>query len=248
MVKRVVALVAVVACVAVVVAYQATRPARAPADPRPFVPSPGFFLDFSPSFRTSVADAYYLQMMQYYGTFHGEAAKLGSLAAMSDLVTTLSPRFTTAYYFAAFALVDTGHPELGYGLLKKGFRENPDNWQFPILLGFFAYHYGFGENPSLEAARWYQRATDIPGSPDYVSRLAAILAGKGGDAEKAILLWGQVYAQGDKYSKKKAVDGLDRILPADKEARMKAVAPLYRTMPAAEFEALIAELFKEYVT
>ena len=106
--------------------------------------------------------------------------------------------------------MDTGHPELGYALLKKGFKENrdrPDSWQFPILLGFFAYHYGFGDDKSLEAAKWYQKAAAIPGSPDYVDRLAAVLLGKGGETEKAILLWGQVYAQGDKYSRKKAVDG-----------------------------------------
>ncbi len=247
MLGRVGAVVAIVACAGVIVAYQVTRPGSAPANPRPFVPSPGFFLDFSPSFRTSIADAYYLQMMQYYGTFHGQEAKLGSLKAMSDLVTELSPKFTTAYYFAAFALVDTGHPELGYELLKKGFEKNPRSWQFPVLLGFFAYHYGFGDNPSLEAARWYQTAASLPESPDYVARLAAVLAGEGGDLGKAILLWGQVYAQGDKYSKQKAVAGLERVLPADKEARMRALAPLYETMPRADADALVAELFREYV-
>jgi len=245
-IRRIIVVLVVVICAAGVVTYQATRPARASGNPNPFVPSPRFFLDFSPSFRTSIADAYYLNMMQYYGTYHGKAAKLGSLAAMSDLVTSLSPRFTTAYYFAAFALVDTGHPELGYALLKKGFKENPDNWQFPILLGFFAYHYGHGQARSLEAADWYQKAAALPGSPDYVDRLAAVLLGKGGETEKSILLWGQVYAEGDKYSRKKAVDGLDRILPDDKTERMKAVAPLYGSMPRAEFEALIAELFKGY--
>ncbi len=246
MFKRLIAVLVVVACAAGVVMYQAMQPAKVVGNPRPFVPSPRFFLDFSPSFRTSIADAYYLSMMQYYGTYHGKAAKLGSLKAMSDVVTSLSPKFTTAYYFAAFALVDTGHPELGYALLQKGFRENPDNWQFPILLGFFAYHYGFGEDGSLEAAKWYQEAAALPGSPDYVSRLAAVLLGKGGETEKAVLLWGQVYTQGDKYSRKKAVDGLNRILPGAKTERMKAVAPLYGTMPKAEFETLIAELFASY--
>jgi hypothetical protein len=245
-VRRLIAIAVVVLCALGVVTYQATRPAKVAGNPRPFVPSPRFFLDFSPSFRTSIADVYYLNMMQYYGTYHGDAAKLGSLKAMSDVVTELSPKFTTAYYFAAFALVDTGHPELGYALLKRGFRENPDNWQFPILLGFFAYHYEFGENPTLEAAEWYRTAAAMPGSPDYVSRLAAVLLGKGGEAEKAILLWGQVYAQGDKYSRDKAVAGLDRILPNDKEARMKAVAPLYGTMAQDEFDQLVAELFRGY--
>ncbi len=40
--------------------------------------------------------------------------------------------------------------------------------------------------------------------------------------------------------------GCERILPEDKTARMKALAPLYQTMPKDEFEALIAELFKGY--
>ncbi len=246
MLRRVVVMLIVVLCAAGVVTYQATRPAKASGNPSPFVPSPRFFLDFSPSFRTSIADAYYLSMMQYYGTYHGKAAKLGSLAAMSDLVTSLSPRFTTAYLFAAFALVDTGHPELGYALLQKGFKANPEDWQFPIVLGFFAYHYGFGQDKSLEAAEWYQQAAALSGSPDYVSRLAAVLLGKGGETEKSILLWGQVYVEGDKYSRKKAVDGIDRILPDEKEARMKAVAPLYGTMAQDEFDSLIAELFKGY--
>ncbi len=60
-------------------------------------------------------------------------------------------------------------------------------------------------------------------------------------------MWGQAYLAGDKYARQKAVDGLERILPKEKEARMKAVAPLYDTMPKADFDALIAELFKDYV-
>ncbi len=60
-------------------------------------------------------------------------------------------------------------------------------------------------------------------------------------------MWGQVYAAGDKYSRQKAVDGLDSILPKEKEARMKALAPLVGTMPKAELDQLIAELFKGYV-
>ena len=59
-------------------------------------------------------------------------------------------------------------------------------------------------------------------------------------------MWGQVYADGDKYVRQKAVDDLERILPDDKEARMKALAPLVDTMPKDEFDQLIAELFKGY--
>lgn len=247
MLRRVLVVLVMLACAAGVVAHQATRPAKAPANPRVFVPSPRFFQDFSPGFRTSIADLYYLQMVQYYGEHVSGDGRLDSLPAMAELVTSLSPQFTRAYLFSAFALIDAGRVDVAYDLLQKGFEENPDDWHFPAYLGFFAYRYGAGEGKNLAAARWYQEASEIPSSPDYLRRLAAALLAKGGEQKKAVLMLGQAYLAGDKYARQKAVDGLANVLPEDKEARMKAVAPLYETMPKAEFEALIAELFKDYV-
>ena len=247
MLKHAAGVVLLLLCAAAVIAYQATQAERAPAGAHVFVPSPAFFLDFSPSFRTTIADAYYLQMVQYYGE-HLKSGALESMPAMVDLVTNLSPHFKRAYIFGAFALTDAGRPDLSIKLLEKGFAANPDDYVFPAFLGYFAYQYGTGSKQENDAAgsRWYQRAAAIPGSPPYLLRLAAVLAGKGGDLEKAVTMWGQVYAADDKYSRQKAVAGLDRIMPKDKAARMKAVAPLYETMPKADFEALIAELFKGY--
>jgi hypothetical protein len=245
--RRALLVVFVLACAVGVVAYQVTRPERAPAGARVFVPSPAFFDDFSPSFRTSIADAYYLMMVQYYGEHVTGDGKLDSLPAMADLVAALSPHFTRAYLFSAFALVDAGRPQLGYALLKKGFEANPDDWRFPAYLGFFAYRYGEGDDKDLWASRWYEKAAAIAGSPSYIPRLAAVLAGRGGDEEKAILMWGQAYLAGDKYVRQRAVRELDKLLPEEKGARMKAVAPLYDTMPEAEFNALVAELFGGYV-
>lgn len=238
---------AVLACAAGVVAYQTTQPARAGASSQVFVPSPKFFLEFSPSFRTSIADAYYLEMVQYYGEYL-QAKKLSSLPAMANLVTQLSPHFLRPYEFGAFALLDAGKPQLGAELLERGFRENPGQWGFPALRAFFAYQYGTGTKAqnALEAAAWYRKAAAVPGAPDYLLRLAADLSARGGEDAKAVILWGQVYAHGDKYSRAKAVAGLEQVLPKDKTAREKALAPLYGTMPKAEFEQLIAELFKGY--
>jgi hypothetical protein len=188
-----------------------------------------------------------LRMIQYYGE-HLKTGRLESLPAMVDLVTALSPHFMRPYRFGAFALVDAGRPDLSVKLLERGFKENPGEWAFPAYLGYFTYQYGAGnkQQNDLAAAQWYEKAAAIPGSPAYLSRLATTLTAKGGEDEKAIMMWGQVYAAGDKYARQKAVTGLDRILPSDKTARMKALAPLYDTMPKADFEALIVELFKGY--
>jgi tetratricopeptide (TPR) repeat protein len=245
--RRVAVALVVLACAAGVVAYQVTRPARAPASPRVFVPSPQFFQDFSPSFRTSIADAYYLMMVQYFGEHVSGDMRLDSLPALIDLVTALSPHFTRAYLFGAFALIDAGRPDVSYEMLQRGYRENPDDWRLPAFLGYFTYAFGEGENKDVVAAKWYEKAAAIPGSPDYLQRLAAALLAKGGEEKKAVLMYGQAYLAGDKYARQKAVTGLEGILPEEKEARMKAVAPLYLTMPKAEFDALVAELFKDYV-
>lgn len=246
MLRRVVAIVVVVACAAGVVAYQATRPAKAPADPRVFVPSPRFFLDFSPSFRTSIADVYYLNMVQYYGEHVNGDGRLDSLPQMVDLVTRLSPHFTRAYLFGSFGLMDAGRSDVSYKILRRGFAANPGNWRFPSYLGFFAYAFASNKDKDRLAADWYSKAAAIPGSPAYLQRLAAVLLGKGGETEKAVLLWGQIYAEGDKFSREKAMAGLDRILPADRTARLKALAPLVGTLPKDELNQLIAELFRGY--
>jgi hypothetical protein len=242
--RRLVVVLVVLCCAGGVVAYQVTRPPGATADPAVFVPSPRFFHDFSPSFRTSIADAYYLMMVQYYGEHVKTDGRLDSLPAMARLVADLSPHFTRAYLFSAFALIDAGRPDVAYELLKKGFKENPGDWRFPAYLGFFAYRFGAGDGKDLAAARWYQKATAIPGRPDYIPRLAAVLASKAGDEQKAVLMWGQAYLAGDKYARTRAVKELDAILPAEKGARMKALAPLYGTMPQNDFNALIADLFQ----
>jgi hypothetical protein len=246
MLRRAIAVLSMLACLSVVIAYQATRPARPPADARVFVPSPRFFIDFAPGFRTSIADAYYLGMVQYYGQHVNSDGRLDALPAMVDLVTALSPHFERAYLFGAFALIDAGRPDLGYKVLQRGFEANPENYRFPAYLGFFAYRYGRGKDKDIVAAQWYQRAATIPGSPAYLPRLAATLLGKGGELEKAVVMWGQVYMGGDKYARQRAVDGLQVVLPRAKGARMRAVAPLFDTMPRKDFEALTGELFRGY--
>lgn len=246
MLRRLGALLLVAACAAAVIAYQVSRPAKAPAAPRVFVPRAGLFLDFSPSFRTSIADAYYLSLVQYYGEHIKGDGRLDSLPEMVDLVTRLSPHFTRAYLFGAFALIDAKRPDVSYEILARGAEANPDDWRFPAYLGYFAYTYGSGEDKARIAAGWYAKAAAVPGSPAYLRRLAAAMLAKGGETKKAILMLGQAYAAGDKYARLKAVQGLEAILPKAQEARMRSVAPLVGTMPQDELDQLVAELFKDY--
>ena len=245
--RAVLALVAL-ACVAAVVGFQVTRPVQAAGNPQVFVPSSHFYEKLSPSYRTSIADLYWLGIVQYYGEHIDGDRRLDSLPAMLNLVTALSPRFIEPYLFSTFALTDAGQHQSAYDLLQRGYEANPRNWRLPYQLGFLAYTYGQDKTKkALTAAKWFTIASKLPGSPSFIPRLAAGMLSRGGEREKAILMWGPIYTDGDKFARVKAVASLDYLLPKGKEARTKAVVPLYRTMPKQAFQELLAQLFKDYV-
>jgi hypothetical protein len=244
--RRIAALVLVAGCLAAVIGYQSTRPAAATADPVVFVPSPSVYRHLSPSARATLADAYWLTTIQYYGEHVNSDNRLDSLPAMVRLVADLSPHFKEAYFFGSFAMADAGQPGAGYALLEKGFAANPRDWRFPSDLGFFAYRYGSGPHKDSAASQWYADAARLPGAPPLVLRLAAELATKANSKQTAIDLWTQAYTQGDKYQRQKAVTALDQLLPAGKIAREKAVAGLENAVPKGLFAQFVADLFQGY--
>ena len=252
MLKRSVSVLVALACVAGVVAYQAhagTTPAPAAGNPNVFVPSAKFYTDFSPSFRTSIADAYWLQMIQYYGEHWKTDHRFDALPAMVDLVATLSPRFKQAYFFSAFALIDANRPDLSYHYLLAGYKANPTDWHFPFYLGFFAWTYAGNkdrQHVAIVAADFYSQAAKLPGALPSVARLAAALLAKGGEKQKAIEMWAAIYGQGDKYSQQKAIAALDALLPQGKQERVTAVAALRDLMPASQYSRFVSAIFRGY--
>ncbi len=145
---------------------------------------------------------YYLQMVQYYGEHVSGDGRLDSLPAMADLVTTLSPHFTRAYLFSAFALIDAGRRgRRATSCCRRGSRRIRTTGASPPISASSPTATEQGEEKRPGGRQWYQKAAEIPGSPDYLPRLAAALLAKGGEQEKAILMWGQAYLAGDKYAR-----------------------------------------------
>jgi hypothetical protein len=161
--RTIVMLLLVLACGAGVMTFQLTRPDKAQSVAAAFVPSPRFFVEFSPAFRTAIADAYWLATVQYYGEHLESDKRFPALPAYLRLVTDLSPHFTRAYLFGAFALLDAGEGQRAYDLLRRGARRNPHNWQIPATAGMLVYMYGSGKTKDQVAADWYERAAAIPG-------------------------------------------------------------------------------------
>src|SRR5690606_36664604 len=104
----------------------------------------------SVGYRNLVADALWLQVIQYYGgKVKADDARMPNLWPYFDAITTLDPGFTDAYFFGSFLLADDlERPDLVLHLLDRGRRHHlaaddgmvhPDAWRFPYQMGFVHY-------------------------------------------------------------------------------------------------------------
>jgi hypothetical protein len=148
-------------------------------------------------FDNLLADVYWIRAVVYFGQQRlSERAdkNYDLLYPYLNLVTALDPRFNTAYRFGAIFLSEPppggpDRPDLAIDLLKRGAAASPQRWEYLHDIGFV--HHWYYRNYA-EAARWMQRAAEIPGAPVWLQSSAAAMLGLGGDRESARRLWEQM--------------------------------------------------------
>jgi hypothetical protein len=145
------------------------------------------------------ADLYWIRALQYYGGLRLRAETSGSAAEpeyqllypLLDLTTTLDPRFNIAYRFGSIFLAEpppggAGRADLAIRLLEKGLRELPDKWEYMLDIGFV--HYWWTRDYKAAAA-WFDRASQVPGAPSWLRRMAATTLTTGGDRRTSRQMW-----------------------------------------------------------
>jgi tetratricopeptide (TPR) repeat protein len=162
-----------------------------------YVRSPDAIQRMALSYRSLLADVYWIRAVQHYGR-----AKLskdpgktyGLLYPLLDLTTSLDPDFSIAYHFGSLYLAEPwpggpGRPDLAIALLEKGLRATPDKWEYVQAIGFVHYWW-YQDYP--KAAEWFQRASKMPGAPVWMTPLAAVTLAEGGRRDASRLLWQQI--------------------------------------------------------
>ena len=150
------------------------------------------------SFDALFADVYWIRALQHYGATKGlddVAKRYHQLYPLLDITTTLDPRFTIAYRFGAIFLTEAypdgpGRPDQALALLEKGWQAMPERWEYLMDMGF-VYYWWLSDYE--EAARWFQRASEVPGSSWWLRTLAANTLAEGGNRQGSRLLWGQIF-------------------------------------------------------
>ena len=159
-----------------------------------YVESPTVARKAALSFDAIVADVYWMRALQHYGYYrlHQDAPqRYRLLYPLLDLTTTLDPHFMVAYRFGAIFLAEpdpggAGRPDLAIKLLEKGVAGTPERWQYYHDIGFIYYWH---LNDPRNAAEWFKRGGDLPGSPWWLKTYAAVMLSRGGDRQASRAMW-----------------------------------------------------------
>lgn len=88
---------------------------------------------------------------------------------MLDRVTTVDPHFIFPYIFGGvYIMMDTGEIDAAQKLLEKGYKVNPDRWEFPFYLGWIHWMY---RGDTEKTTQYLSQAVALKNCPRYVGNL-----------------------------------------------------------------------------
>lgn len=165
-------------------------------------------------FDNMIADIAWLQFVQYYG----ENSRLKNTGKTGydfsytykyiEVVTTLDPNFSYAYWFGAFAIADEmERPDLAMKIIKLGIKNNPENWWLPYTAGMMELMYN---NSFVNATKYIDLAAKLQpktliGSYN-IEHISKVLHSKAKKQEKIIAIWLGIYKDAVKKGDKVTID------------------------------------------
>jgi hypothetical protein len=169
------------------------RPAIARAAELSYLPKGEYLKVAALGYQQLVADLLWLKAVQHFGL--REQTEEGYLWAYHavDVLTDLDPKFAYAYQVTGAVLgVWANRAQESVAILSKGMKHNPEVWQLPFYLG---YDYFYGLHDPGKAAPYFRIASMLPGSPEYLPKLAARMTVEAGDPNAALEFLQRLYQQ-----------------------------------------------------
>jgi len=180
---------------------------RRPLEGIKYVPKPGLLKTISLEYRMVLADFFWMKVTLFYGDpkfrKKAEPADWDYIEKTIEVVTELDPYFFIPYYFAGIILpLEADRVDQANKFLLKGLKYLKNEWRIPFLLGFNYYYY---KHDYLKAAEYLEIASKLPGSPEYLPKLAARLRYQAGDLRHAIAFLRTMYNSTDNLELKKSL-------------------------------------------
>jgi len=181
------------ATVGILAVVERQRPAMVRAAELAYLPKGEYLRVAVLGYRQMAADLIWLKAVQHFG--ERKQTTEGYLWAYHavDVLTDLDPKFAFAYQASGIVLgVWANLPRESIALLTKGMRHNPDVWQLPFYVG---YDYFYELHDPVQAAKYLRIASELPGAPAYLPKLAARMTVEAGDPDAALEFLQRLYQQ-----------------------------------------------------
>ena len=172
---------------------EAQRPAHRRAAELAYLPKGEYLKVAVLGYRQAVADLIWIKAVQHLGERKPSIQSYLWAYHAADVLTDLDPKFAFVYQSVGTVLgVWAERPKESIAILTKGITHNPEVWELPFFAG---YDYYYLLNQPKEAAAYFQKAAEIPGSPDYLPRLVARMSVEAGDHQAALEFLQRLYVQ-----------------------------------------------------
>lgn len=187
-------------------------PRRSPLEELAYYPSGRHVRTAALGHAELAADAAWLRAVQYYGAHRKRDNRFEHLEHVFDILTTLAPRFESAYVFGAFALAQEGQDfAAAERLIRKGLDANPRSGRLAFEAGFLYYVKPNGRDLA-HAAEYFELAARLPGAPASAREFAAFAHQNSGSLAVAWQLWRQVRdSSGNAYLRELAEKEMRRL-------------------------------------
>jgi tetratricopeptide (TPR) repeat protein len=149
-----------------------------------FVPPIKYLTLASATHKTSWAYLFFIRgILDLNEHFPPGINRMDYLLANFKAAGTLEPRLNRAYFFGGIVAPLT-RPEIDKAIvfLEEAAENRPDEWEFPFWLGLNYLELG----DYSRAAGYYQKAAQLPGSPNYLKTNLAFFYYKAGEFNQGI--------------------------------------------------------------
>jgi tetratricopeptide (TPR) repeat protein len=205
-----------------------------------YVRSDGALKRLTLDFDALAADVYWIRAVQHFGgdrRGNTRRRKYELLFPLLEHTTTLDPYFAIAYRFGAIFLSErypggAGRPDQAIALLKKGIAAQPGKWQY---LHDIAFVYYWHLRDFEASALWFQRAAELPNSPNWLKPLAAGVLVAGNDRTSARFLWNQILQSEEEWLRKTAERSLKQLDALDAIDQLQAIVMRFPPPPGGQY-------------
>ncbi len=157
----------------------------------PNIPDGKYLKRISLGQNSLLADLIWLRAIQVMGEKNVTRKDAEWIYHAVSTATDLDPKFYYMTELGGIYLTSVaGNHKLSIKLLKKGYENNPDTWEFPFFIGF---NYFFYLKDFKQAAYYMGIGAELPKKPAYLPLLASRLYAQAGDPRYGMELTEAIY-------------------------------------------------------